>query len=89
VYIVPIILSLTLSREDEGGMIFVSCSALPTLFIAVSDENDIRDAIVTCLSNIFMMNRFHIDVFINSSIKEQKIQTMVILTNKSTTKECL
>lgn len=70
----------TLSREDEAGVIFISCGALPTVFIAVNGENDIRDAIGTCLSNAFSENGLRADVFTNGSVAGPTIHTVVKLT---------
>lgn len=71
---------IALSREDEGGMIFISCALLPQVFIAVDSEDTVRKAIDTCLKNAFEPNGMTAHVFTNGSIKGPIIDTVVKLT---------
>lgn len=68
----------SLAREDDAGMIFVSCDAIPELFIAIKNENDLRCAIDICLTNAF--DGVKASVFTNGSIKGPTIKTVVKLT---------
>ena len=70
----------TLSREDEAGMIFISCSKLPNMFIALNDEKQVRSAIDTCLTNSFEPNGVKAQVFTNGSITGPDIHAVVKLT---------
>jgi hypothetical protein len=69
-----------LSREDEEGMIFISCEALPTVFIAVSEESAVRSAIDICLTNAFKPAGLEAHVFTNGTISGPTIHTVVKLT---------
>ena len=68
----------TLSREDEAGLIFISCDKLPDMFIALGNEGAIRAAIDTCLTNSFV--GLTAQVFTNGSIAGPEIHTVVKLT---------
>ena len=73
----------TLSREDEAGMIFISCDRLPDVFIAVKEETSIRSAIDTCLRSALEPvepNGLQAHVFTNGSVAGPKIHTVVKLT---------
>jgi hypothetical protein len=70
----------TLAREDEAGLIFISCDKLPEIFIAVTDEAAIRTAIDTCLRNSFEQNGLRAHVFTNRSITGPAISAVVKLT---------
>ena len=69
-----------LSREDEVGMIFISCDRIPELFIAVDDEANVRSAIDQCMRNAFESSGFKAHVFTNGSIAGPNIETVVKLT---------
>ena len=69
-----------LSREDEAGMIFISCTKLPDMFIALNDEKQVRSAIDTCLTNSFVPNGVKAQVFTNGSIAGPNIHAVVKLT---------
>ena len=69
-----------LAREDEAGMIFISCKAIPDLFIAVDSEASIRAAIDRGLKNAFDHTGLETHVFTNGSLDGPTIDTVVKLT---------
>lgn len=69
-----------LCREDEVGMIFISCESIPHLFIAVDSENNVRPAIDQGLRNAFEGQGVSAQVFTNGSISAPTIHTVVKLT---------
>ena len=78
--LISVFREFTLSREDEAGMIFISCGKLPNMFIALNDEGAIRSAIDTCLTNSFEPSGLKAHVFTNGSISGPEIHTVVKLT---------
>ena len=68
-----------LKREDESGLIFISCDSLPQVFIAVKDEASVRGAIDTCLKNAFEPGGVIAHVFTNGSVSGPIINTVVKL----------
>lgn len=68
-----------LAREDEDGMIFISCAELPTVFIAVKDESSVRSAIDTCLTNAFAPLGAKASVYTNGKTSGPTINTVVKL----------
>lgn len=70
-------LEYALSREDEAGMIFACCDQIPQMFIAVKSENDLRDAIDTCLKNAHRDYEGSVSVYTNGSISGPLIRTIV------------
>ena len=70
----------SLSREDEEGMIFISCDQLPSVFIALNEESSIRSAIDVCLTNAFKPQGLHAHVFTNGKISGPTIHAVVKLT---------
>lgn len=69
-----------LAREDDAGMIFISCDLIPDLFIAVDSEASLRGAIDTGLKNAFTRPGLQTHVYTNGSISGPKIHTVVKLT---------
>ena len=70
---------IPLKREDESGLIFISCDSLPEIFIAVKDEASVRGAIDTCLKNAFEPDGVTAHVFTNGSVSGPIINTLVKL----------
>ena len=70
---------IPLKREDESGLIFISCDSLPDVFIAVKDEASVRGAIDTCLKNAFEYDGVVAHVFTNGSMSSPVINTVVKL----------
>jgi hypothetical protein len=70
---------VVLSREDEGGMIFISSADLPEVFIAVQNEDSVRMAIDTCLNNAFAPSGARTSVYTNGSISGPQINAVVKL----------
>jgi hypothetical protein len=70
-----------LRREDECGLIFIDCEALPELFLAVKSENEIRSVIDKGLKNAFSENGTRVQVFTNGSISGPTIDAFVYLTD--------
>jgi hypothetical protein len=71
---------ITLMRENDAGMIFISCDAIPDLFIAVDSECNLRSAIDRGLRNAFEHTGLGTSVYTNGSIDGPNIQTVVKLT---------
>lgn len=69
-----------LARDDDAGVIFISCTAIPELFIAVADESSIRGAIDTGLKNAFTQHGLKAAVYTNGSIAGPEIHAVVKLT---------
>ena len=70
---------MALSREDEAGVIFISCADLPSVFIAVKDESSIRSAIDVCLTNAFIHQGVKASVYTNGKLSGPTINTVVKL----------
>lgn len=68
---------LTLDRESEAGVIFMTCADLPELFLAVTSDDKIRSAIDLGLKNAFCKEGREVHVYTNGSIAGPKIGTMV------------
>lgn len=68
---------LTLDRENEAGIIFMTCALLPELFLAVKTDDEIRAAIDSGLRNAFSKEGHEVSVYTNGSISGPKIGTMV------------
>lgn len=68
---------ITLDRENEAGVIFVTCADLPELFLAVTSDDQIRSAIDRGLSNAFCNEGREVHVYTNGSISGPKIGAIV------------
>jgi hypothetical protein len=68
---------ITLDRENEAGVIFMTCEALPELFLAVTSDDEIRAAIDRGLRNAFCKEGHKTSVYTNGSIAGPKIAAMV------------
>lgn len=71
---------LFLNREDEAGLVFLSCKELPDLFIAAKDQDDLRRAIDRGLKNAFGPGNDRVQVYTNGKIDGPAIDVMVKLT---------
>lgn len=69
-----------LAREDDAGMIFISCNTIPDLFIAVDSESSLRNAIDRGLKNAFEHTGLQAHVYTNGTITGPKINAVVKLT---------
>jgi len=67
----------SLSREDSGGVVFLSCADIPELFVAVAEETQIRRAIDESLKNVFEAPNRRVQVFPNGSFAGPNIDTIV------------
>jgi hypothetical protein len=68
---------LTLDREGEAGVIFLTCADLPELFLAVTSDGEIRSAIDRGLRNAFCKDGRRVYVYTNGSISGPQIGAMV------------
>lgn len=68
---------VTLTRETEAGVIFMTCDDLPELFLAVTSDDEIRPAIDRGLKNAFCADGREVSVYTNGSISGPKIGAMV------------
>jgi hypothetical protein len=68
---------VTLDRESDAGVIFMTCADLPELFLAVLSDAEIRSAIDRGLTNAFSKQGRKVSVYTNGSIAGPQIQTMV------------
>lgn len=77
-----IVRELILNREDDDGIVFVSCEAVPDMFIALSEADDaiIRGAVGDCLKSAFSDEFERVQVYTNGRIDGPTIGTMVKLT---------
>ncbi len=73
---------VSLTREDAKGLVFLSCSEIPEMFVAVKSEGEIREAIDTCLRNAFRADSHDVHVYTNGSISGPTIEAMVWLTDR-------
>ena len=64
-------------REDDGGLIMLSCEKIPEMFAAVTCEDEIRSAIDTCLKNALTRNGRKIQVFTNGRLDVPIIAAVV------------
>ena len=71
---------VTLRRESEGGIIFISCDDMPELFIAVRSDEEIRNALDCGLKGAFSRDGRRVQVFTNGKITEPLIDAVVCLT---------
>lgn len=68
---------ITLLRENEAGVIFMTCEDLPELFLAVTSDDEIRGAIDRGLKNAFFAEGRRVSVYTNGSINGPAIDAMV------------
>ncbi|MCW5692211.1 MAG: hypothetical protein KIT48_07590 [Pseudolabrys sp.] len=68
---------ITLIRENEAGVIFMTCDELPELFLAVTSDDEIRPAIDRGLRNAFCKEGREVSVYTNGSISGPQIGAMV------------
>jgi hypothetical protein len=68
---------ITLIRESEAGVTFVTCEELPELFLAVTSDDEIRSAIDRGLRNAFCKDGRDVSVYTNGSISGPRIGAMV------------
>jgi hypothetical protein len=68
---------VTLARENEAGVIFLTCADLPELFLAVMTDGEIRAAIDCGLQSAFAKEGHEVSVYTNGSIDGPQIGTMV------------
>ena len=68
---------ITLDRDSEAGVIFMTCADLPELFLAVTSDDQIRSAIDQGLTNAFCKEGREVYVYTNGSISGPKIGAMV------------
>ena len=76
--------SLPIVREDECGMVFLSCEHIPNMYAAVPiSENSaelnesIRKSIETCIRNALGSDDRTVNVHTNGSLTGPTISTMV------------
>jgi hypothetical protein len=75
------VLELSLIREDEGGLVFLSCVDIPNLFIASkSSGEDLRKAIDSALKSAFYSNAKRVQVFTNGRLDGPSIDALVKIT---------
>ncbi len=77
---IPLIRKLTLSIEEEGGIIFASSNEFDDLFIAVKSRDDLRRAIDTCLQNAFAQRGEQVKVYMNCQLNGPVIDALVEVT---------
>jgi len=70
----------TLNRNDDAGMIFLSCDGMPEMFVAVTSESDIRSAIDISLKQALSEGVSRVQVFTNGKICGPQIDTVVKIT---------
>lgn len=68
---------VTLIRDSEAGVIFMTCEELPELFLAVTSDDEIRTAIDRGLTNAFCKDGRSVSVYTNGSISGPRIGAMV------------
>ncbi|MDI1262380.1 MAG: hypothetical protein PS018_03865 [bacterium] len=68
---------ITLDRDSEAGVIFMTCADLPELFLAVTSDDEIRSAIDRGLKGAFCAEGREVYVYTNGSIAGPKIGAMV------------
>lgn len=67
-------------REDQEGLVLLSCEKIPDMFAAVMSEDDIRTAIDTCLKNALARSGERVQVFTNGKLDGPIISTIVKIT---------
>ena len=70
----------TLTREDEGGVAFLSCDRLPDLFIAATSDEEIRSAIDGCMKEALKDRGERVQVFTNGRLRGPSIGVVVKIT---------
>lgn len=70
---------VTLNRETEADIIFISCKSLPELFLVVKSEDDVRNVIDRGLKGAFSRPGRRVQVFTNGKISGPTIDAMVRL----------
>jgi len=78
----PINNKFPMTREDRGGVAFLSCEKIPGLFIAAKDNEEIRDAIDSCLKEALGEEGRKVHVYTNGSLVGPTINTVVEITEE-------
>jgi hypothetical protein len=71
------VVPVTLERESEAGVIFLTCAELPELFLAVASPSNLRSAIDRGLKNAFCKEGREVSVYTNGSLSGPQIGAMV------------
>ena len=71
---------LTLSIEEEGGVVFASSKEFKDVFIAVLSRDDLRMAIDTCLQNAFADKGQRVKVYMNCQLTGPSVDAIVEVT---------
>ena len=71
---------LPIRREDQEGLVMLSCDKIPDMFAAVTSEDAIRMAIDRCLKNALTAAGQRVQVFTNGRLDGPVISAMVKIT---------
>lgn len=72
---------LAIHREDEEGLVFLSCAELPQMFVASRDGEEIRDSLDASLKAALSAEAKRVQVYTNGSLAGPNIAVMVKLTH--------
>ena len=66
-----------LIRQDEGGVVFISCEELPEMFVAVKSEEEVYWALDSSLKSAFSKEGRRVQVYTNGKISGPTINAAV------------